>query len=98
MMARASEASASCTVMRTSLRPSTESGKIDSERSDETTEITPCASRRLRTTRASMLDGVRKTTTSSGNGLSDLVNLQQNERHVIVLRRVAHERGDFPEH
>src|SRR5439155_18158075 len=95
MMRCASCASSGCTEIRTSLRPSTDSGKIECGTSEETTDITPCDSRRPRTICASMSEWVRKITTRSGNGFAHLVDLQEDHRHVVVLRRIADERGDF---
>src|ERR1700704_76400 len=84
--------------MRISPRPSTDSGKIDCGTSEETTDMIPCASSRLRTTRASIPDEVRKMTARSGNGLTHLVHLQQDHRHVVVLGSVAHEGGNLTQH
>src|SRR4030088_385147 len=98
MTRSASSASLWCTAMRMSPRPSTDSGKIDCGTSEETTDMMPCASSRLRTTPASIPDEVRKTTTRSGNGLTHLVDFQQDHRHVVVLRRVADKGGDLAQH
>src|SRR6516225_11687946 len=57
----------------------------------------PCVSSRPRTICASMSEWVRKMTTRSGNGFGHLINLQQDHRHVVVLRRVAHERRNLAE-
>src|SRR5579864_3376798 len=94
MMLRASSASLWCTAIRTSPRLSTESGNTAWAPVD-TTDMTPCASSRLRTTRASISEGVRKMITSSGNGFAHIVHLQQDHRHVVVLRRFADKRGDL---
>src|SRR5438105_3223314 len=113
MIRCASSASLSCTAIRTSLRPSTASGKIELGTSEETSDMTPCDSRRPRTIRASMSECVRKITTRSLGGTSvcelrelradlgrrgDLVDLEQDHRHVVVLRRVADEGGDLAQH
>src|SRR2546423_3650171 len=84
--------------MRTSPSPSTDSGKIECGTSELTTDMTPCASSRLRTMLASMSECVRKMTIRSGNGCCDLVHLEQNHRHVVVLRRAADERRNFAQH
>src|SRR5436190_24047034 len=98
MTRRASSASSGCTDRRTSPRPSTERGKIECGTSELTTDMIPCASSRLRTTRASIADDVRKITTKSGNGRRHLVHFQQNHRHVVVLRGIADERRDLAQH
>src|SRR5262249_42238928 len=98
MIRCASSASSGCTAMRTSLSPSIDSGKIACGTSDETIDMTPCDSSRPRTMRASMSECVRKMTTRSGNGFGHLVHLEQNHRHVVVLRGVADERRDLAEH
>src|SRR4051794_37179574 len=98
MIRCASSASSGWTAMRTSVRPSIESGKIACGTSDEITDITPCDSSRPRTMRASMSECVRKMTTRSGNGFGHLVDLQQDHRHVVVLRRVADKRRDLAQH
>src|SRR5689334_20916251 len=98
MIRRASCASSGCTAIRTSLRPSTDSGKIECGTSEETTDGSPCDSSRPRTICASMSEWVRKMTIRSGNGFNHLVDLEQDHRHVVVLRRVADERGDFAQH
>src|SRR5207249_3709890 len=98
MTRRASFASPGCTERRTSPSPSTESGKIACGTSELTTDMMPCASSRLRTTRASIADAVRKITTKSGNGRRHLLHFEQNHRHVVVLRRIADERGDLAQH
>src|SRR5262245_42263621 len=98
MIRRASSASSSDTANRTSLWLSTDSGNTDCDIPDDSTARMPCASSRLRTTRASIADGVWKMTTRSGNGFARLVDLQQNHRHVVVLRRVADERRDLAQH
>src|SRR5262245_14513344 len=95
MIRRASSASCSHTASRTSLWLSTDSGNTDRDIPDDSTARTPCASSRLRTTRASIADGVWKMTTRSGNGFDDLVDLEQDHRHVVVLRRIADERRDL---
>src|SRR5689334_22883727 len=97
MIFRASSASLSWTEIFTSPALSTDSGNTEREIPDEVTAMIPCASSRLRTTRASMSDAVLKMTIRSGNGLRYLVHLQQNHRHVVVLRRVADERRDLPQ-
>src|SRR5207249_7855592 len=94
----ASSASSGWTDRRTSPRPSTERGKMECGTSELTTDMIPCASSRLRTTRASMADGVRKITTKSGNGRGHLVHFQQDHRHVVVLRRIADKRRDLAQH
>src|ERR1700682_5181157 len=93
----ASSASSRWTEMRTSPRPLTLTGKIDCGRSDATIDGTPCASSSPRTMLASMSEWVRKMTTRSGDGGGDTLDLQQNHRHVVVLRRVADERLDLAE-
>src|SRR6185503_15329003 len=93
----ASSASLACTEMRTSPRLPTDTGSTP-RGSDSTMVMTPCASRRPRTTRASMSDEVVKITTKSGNGLLHLVDLQQDHRHIVVLRRVADERRNLAQH
>src|SRR4029453_14631702 len=98
MMRSAFLDSLGCTARRMFPRPSTDSGKIDCGTSDETTDMIPWASRRLRTIPASIPDEVRNTTTRSGNGLTHLADLEQDHRHVGVLRRVAHERGNLAQH
>src|SRR5258707_12519878 len=98
MTRSASSASLWWTAIRMSPRPSTESGKIDCGTAEDTTDMIPCASSRLRTTRASIPDEVRKMTTWSGNGLTHLVHLQQDHRHVVVLRGVADEGGNLTQH
>src|SRR6059058_2474721 len=98
MMRRASSASLWCTAMRTSPSPSTDSGKIECGTSELTTVMTPCAWSRLRTTLASMSECVRKMTTRSGNCCRDLVDLEQNHRHIVVLRRGADERRNLAQH
>src|SRR6516225_1715702 len=111
MMRRASFASLSRTAILTSPALSTDSGNTEREMPDEVTVMRPWASSRLRTTRASMSEGVVKMTTSSGNGfvfqtvhpaggipLVHLIHFEQNHCHIIVLRRVADERGDLPQH
>src|SRR5438093_12071233 len=98
MMRRASSASSGCTDSRTSPSPSTDSGKIECGTSELTTDITPCASSRLRTTRASIADELRKMTARSGNGRRHFVHLEQNHGHVVVLWRVADKRRDFAQH
>src|SRR5439155_237058 len=98
MIRCASSASFGCTAIRTALSPSIDSGKIACDTSDEITDMTPCDSSRPRTMRASMSEWVRKITTRSGNGFAHLVDLQQDHRHVVVLRGVADERGDFAQH
>src|SRR5262249_10741044 len=81
--------------MRTSVSPTIDSGKIACGTSDDTIDSTPCDSSSPRTIRASMSEWVRKMTTRSGNGFGHLVHFQQDHRHVVVLRRVADEGGDF---
>src|SRR2546423_10295837 len=98
MIRCASSASFGCTAIRTSVSPSIDSGKIACGTSDEITDITPCDSSRPRTMRASMSEWVRKITTRSGNGFGHLVHLQQDHRHVVVLRRVADERRNLAQH
>src|ERR1043166_5748194 len=121
MMRRASSASSACTASRTSPSPSTASGKIACGRSDETIDMMPCASSRLRTILASMADGALKTTTRLDIRLSQKsavrshnasnvfrllpsafcplpLDFQKNHGHVVVLRRVAHERRDLAQH
>src|SRR5262245_63090188 len=95
MTRSASSDSVGCTARRMLPRPSTDSGKIDCGTSDETTDRIPWASSRLRTISASIPDEVRNTTTRSGNGLTHLVDFQQDHGHVVVLRCVAHESGDL---
>src|SRR5262249_31804345 len=98
MMRRASSTSRSWTEIFTLLALSTARGNTAWEMPDDATAGMPCASSRLRTTPASMFDGVVKITTSSGNGLLHLVDLEENHRHVVVLRRVADERGNLAQH
>src|SRR5262245_33918168 len=98
MTRSASSASLGCTARRMLPRPSTDSGKIDCGTSEETTDRIPWASRRLRTISASMPDEVRNTTTRSGNGLTYLVDFQQDHCHVVMLRCVAHEGGNLAQH
>src|SRR5437867_526253 len=88
MMRSASSASLGCTDSRTSPSPLTDSGKIACGTSELATDITPWASSRLRTTRASIGDALRKMTTRSGNGCGHLVDLEQDHGHVVVLRRI----------
>src|SRR6266849_3161735 len=98
--------------MRTSPSPSTDSGKIECGISDDITDVTPCDARSPRTICASMSECVRKMTTRSRAILfcelrelrvnrrrrRSLVDLEQNHRHVVVLGRVADERGDLAQH
>ena len=95
------------TEMRTSPSPSTDSGKIECGTSDATIDWMPCVSSRPRTTLASMSECVRKMTTGEDGsarhrGLGRAiglrasvvqpVDLDQDHRHVVVLRRAADER------
>src|SRR5262245_51762393 len=98
MIRCASCASSGWTARRTSVRPSTASGKIECGTSEETTDITPCDSSSPRTIFASMSECVLKMTTRSGNGFNHLVDLEQDHRHVVVLRRVADEGRDLAQH
>src|ERR1700716_4121330 len=119
MMRCASSASSACTEMRTMVRPSTESGKIECGPSEEITDITPWVSSRPRTMCASMSEWLRKMATKSvtslhpapsllrelsecriagGRDHRQIVDLQQDHGHVVVLRRVAHEGGDLAQH
>src|SRR5438876_825499 len=98
MIRRASSASSGCTDSRTSPSPSTDIGKIECGTSEPTTDMMPCASSRLRTTRASICDAVRKITTKSGNGSRHFVHLEQDHRHVVVLRRFADKCRDLAQH
>ena len=67
--------------------------------SDETTDGMPCASSSPRTMLASTSDCVRKMTHQIGHDMaSAILDLQQDHRHVVVLRRVADERGDLAQH
>src|SRR5437667_5571553 len=89
MTRRASSASSARTDTRTSPRSVTDSGNCATP--DAATDGMPFASSSPRTMLASTSDCVRKMTTRSDTSF----HLQQNHRHVIVLRRVADERGDL---
>src|SRR6476659_3106849 len=65
MMRRAPSASSACTAMPISPSVLTTIGNSDCGRCDVTTDGTPCASRRPRTTLASTSDRVRNTVTRS---------------------------------
>src|SRR5581483_1295890 len=95
MMRLASSASLWCTARRTSPRSFTDSGNTECGTSDEIIDMMPCVSSSPRTICASMSECVRKMTTRSGNGFGDLFDLQENHRHVVVLRRIADKRRDL---
>ena len=108
MMRRASSASLACTAMRTSPRPSTDSGKTTAARRTRRPTCTPCASSRPRTmlrfdvgVRAEDDDQIATQSSAAIRARSpraDVVDLQQDHRHVVVLRRVADERRDLAQH
>src|SRR6266853_5040246 len=92
MMRRASSASSARTDSRTSPRSDTFSRKTSWVTSDETTDRMPLASSSPRTMLASTSDCVRKMTARSD---MQRIDLHEDHRHVVVLRRVADKCGDI---
>src|SRR6185436_9812466 len=99
MTRRASSASSTRTDSRTSARSVTASGYCDTR--DAATDGIPFASSSPRTILASISELVRKMTTRSDMGRNTphhRLHLQQDHRHVVVLRGVADKRRDIAQH
>src|SRR5258706_4753563 len=112
MIRLASSASSARTEILTSPSPSIASGNTECGIADVTIDMTPWVSSSPRTMLASTSDCVRKWPTRSGKwvvdrrlaiveprrGGGDVFDLQQDHRHIVVLRRVADKRRDFAQH